>query len=89
MSTNESSVKDFFKIDDDQINCLLETIDFSGKIRNHSEKVCQFKEESFGNFEIPYIRYYLKGELITATNFLPKGTFSALLTRTKLFKVGG
>ncbi len=51
------------------------------------QSIMEFKEETFGNREIPYLRYYFKGELITATNVLPKGTFGALLQKTKPFKV--
>jgi hypothetical protein len=51
-------------------------------------EIMAFKEETFQNFEIPYIRYFYQGELITTTNKLPKSTFSALLTKTKPFKAG-
>ena len=49
------------------------------------DRIRTFKEDHFGNLEVPYIRYYFRGELIAATNWLPKGTFAALLTREKPF----
>ena len=51
------------------------------------QKIMEFKEETFDNREIPYLRYYHQGELITATNVLPKGTFEALLKKTKPFRL--
>lgn len=49
-------------------------------------KIMDFKENIFGNLEIPYIRYYFEGRLITHTNWLPKGTFQALLKKEKPFQ---
>lgn len=51
------------------------------------ETIRSFKEEVFGNFEIPYLRTYKDGALIAETNWLPKNTFAALLTRDKPFKL--
>ena len=51
------------------------------------ERIMEFKEETFGNREIPYLRYYRDGQLITATNAMPRGTFAALLQKTKPFRV--
>ena len=47
-----------------------------------------FKENTFGNYEVPYLRYYVKGQLITTSNFLPRNTFAALLKRDKPFQIG-
>lgn len=52
------------------------------------EKIREFKEDVFGNREIPYIRYYYQGQLIAKTNQLPKRTFEALLKRTEPFELG-
>ena len=52
------------------------------------QTVMGFKENPFGNFEVPYLRYYVKGELITTSNFLPRNTFAALLKKTKPFQIG-
>ena len=51
------------------------------------ERIMEFKEEVFDNREIPYLRYYRDGAFIAATNALPKGTFAALLQKTKPFKL--
>jgi len=51
------------------------------------ERIMGFKEEVFGNREIPYLRYYHQGRLIVATNQLPRGTFAALLTKTQPFSL--
>jgi len=51
------------------------------------QKIMNFKETTFGNYEVPYLRYYHKGELITQTNWIPKGTFAALLKREKPFSL--
>jgi hypothetical protein len=56
--------------------------------RSDFDRIREFKEEVFNNREIPYIRYYYQGKFITETNYLPQGTFSALLTKTKPFKLG-
>jgi len=49
------------------------------------EKIMGFKEDVFGNREIPYLRYYHNGKFIVATNQLPRNTFAALLTKTEPF----
>jgi len=49
------------------------------------EKIMGFKEDVFDNREIPYLRYYYRGQFIVATNQLPKGTFAALLKKTEPF----
>ena len=51
------------------------------------EAIMGFKENTFQNREIPYLRYYRDGELITASNALPRGTFAALLQKTKPFRI--
>lgn len=51
------------------------------------QKIMGFKEETFGNYEVPYLRYYFKGTLIAETNWIPRGTFAALLKREKSFKL--
>lgn len=51
------------------------------------ERIMHFKEEVFGNREIPYLRYYHQGRFITATNRLPRGTFEALLKKTEPFTI--
>ncbi len=49
------------------------------------QRIMEFKEDTFDNREIPYLRYYYQGQLIVATNALPQGTFAALLKKTKPF----
>jgi len=49
------------------------------------ERIMEFKEDVFGNREIPYIRYYHQGRFIVATNQMPRGTFEALLKKTEPF----
>jgi len=34
-----------------------------------------FKEETFGNFEIPYVRYYRGGIFVRESNFIDRGGF--------------
>jgi hypothetical protein len=34
------------------------------------ERIRRFKEEEFGNREIPYVRYYRDGEFIGDSNFV-------------------
>lgn len=36
-----------------------------------------FKEKSWGNYEVPYVRLYKNGELIQESNFLPPGRIIA------------
>ena len=51
-------------------------------VRPDFQRIMEFKEQTFGNFEVPYLRYYRQGELLLAANWLPKGTFAAMLERT-------
>jgi hypothetical protein len=51
------------------------------------QKIMTFKEDVFGNREIPYLRYYHQGQLIVETNQLPRGTFEALLKKTQPFQL--
>lgn len=39
------------------------------------EEFLAFKEQTFGNREIPYIRYYQAGKFVTATNYVDKDRF--------------
>lgn len=50
------------------------------------EQIRTFKEDVFGNREIPYLRYYFQGRLVTHTNWLPKRTFGVLLSREIPFR---
>ena len=36
-----------------------------------------FKESTWGNRQIPYVRYYRDGRLVNQTNYVPKSTFTA------------
>jgi hypothetical protein len=51
-------------------------------------RIMGFKESVFKNFEVPYVRYYRDGRLITACNWLPRRTFAAMLERSEPFRVG-
>jgi hypothetical protein len=39
----------------------------------------RFKEESFGNREVPYVRYYRGGSLVAQSNFVDRDRFLSLL----------
>jgi hypothetical protein len=43
------------------------------------ESFMRFKESSFGNDEVPYVRYYRGGELAAESNFIDQGGFRRLL----------
>lgn len=45
----------------------------------YSAEFMSFKEKTFQNFEIPYVRYYSKGELIDESNWVSKKRFLAKL----------
>jgi len=51
------------------------------------DRIREFKEDVFGNREIPYLRYYYRGRLVAKTNQLPRRTFEALLQRTEPFEL--
>lgn len=51
------------------------------------ERIMEFKETVFENREIPYLRYFYRGQFIVATNQLPRGTFEALLKKTQPFQI--
>jgi len=44
------------------------------------EPFMRFKETSFGNDQVPYVRYYRAGALAAESNYIDKGGFSRLLT---------
>lgn len=48
-------------------------------IRPDFETILDFKENTWGNREIPYLRYYHKGQLVKETNWLPRTTFEAMI----------
>jgi hypothetical protein len=43
------------------------------------EAFMAFKEDGFGNREIPYIRYYRDGDFLKASNYLDKASFLRIL----------
>jgi hypothetical protein len=51
-------------------------------------RIMAFKETVFGNYEVPYLRYYRQGELLLACNWLPKATFAAMLERSAPIRLG-
>jgi len=44
-------------------------------LENYYESFMSFKENVFGNYEIPYIRYYIDGKLVDESNFIGKEGF--------------
>jgi hypothetical protein len=44
------------------------------------EDFMRFKESSFGNDQVPYVRYYRGGALAAESNFIDKGGFLRLLS---------
>lgn len=49
------------------------------------ERIMGFKEDVLGNDQVPYLRFYKNGKLIAETNWIPRGTFQALLKKEKPF----
>jgi hypothetical protein len=39
------------------------------------EPFLRFKEETLGNDQVPYVRYYRRGELVSQSNFIDSGGF--------------
>jgi hypothetical protein len=48
---------------------------------DYYEEFMSFKEEVFGNYEIPYIRYYVDGVLVQESNYVPKDSFLNFFNR--------
>jgi hypothetical protein len=48
---------------------------------DYYEAFMAFKEETFGNREIPYVRYYRRGQFIRESNFIDEKGFLRLLER--------
>jgi hypothetical protein len=44
------------------------------------EPLMKFKEDAFGNDQVPYIRYYVGGRLVAESNFIDQGGFLRLLS---------
>jgi hypothetical protein len=51
---------------------IYNKVDFFSRFR-------EFKEEQFGNFLIPYVRFYHNGELGAVANFIDKDEFFSFL----------
>ena len=44
-------------------------------LSSYSGEFMEFKERVFGNYEIPYVRYYIDGELTGESNWVSKKGF--------------
>jgi hypothetical protein len=44
------------------------------------EPFVRFKEETFGNDQVPYVRYYRGGTLVAQSNYIDQGGFLRLLS---------
>jgi len=44
-------------------------------------RILDFKENRFGNDEIPYLRYYSKGKLVAESAYIRRDAFAAMLAR--------
>jgi hypothetical protein len=45
------------------------------------ERIMSFKEDVFDNQQVPYVRFYRDGKLVRQSNWLPRGSFAAMLGR--------
>jgi hypothetical protein len=45
------------------------------------ERIMSFKEDVLGNQQVPYVRCYRDGKLVRQSNWLPRGSFAAMLGR--------
>jgi hypothetical protein len=45
------------------------------------ERIMSFKENVFDNRQVPYVRFYRDGKLGRHSNWLPRGSFAAMLGR--------
>ena len=45
------------------------------------ERIMSFKENVFDNRQVPYVRFYRDGKLVRHSNWLPRGSFAAILGR--------
>jgi hypothetical protein len=43
------------------------------------ERIMSFKEDVFDNQQVPYVRFYRDGKLVRQSNWLPRGSFAAVL----------
>ncbi len=50
----------------------------------YSGEFTRFKEQVFGNNQIPYVRYYKNGTLIDETNYLSKKHFLAVFKKGQI-----
>lgn len=46
-------------------------------------RILDFKENTFGNQAVPYLRFYAQGVLVSESNYLPKNSFSVLAGKTE------
>ena len=45
------------------------------------ERIMRFKEDVFKNRQVPYLRFYRDGKLVRHSNWLPRGSFAAVVGR--------
>ena len=45
------------------------------------ELIISFKENVYNNRQVPYVRFYRDGKLVRHSNWLPRGSFAAMLGR--------
>ena len=45
------------------------------------ERIMRFKESAFDNRQVPYVRFYRNGKFVRHSNWLPRGSFAAMLAR--------
>lgn len=45
------------------------------------ERIMRFKEDVLGNRQVPYVRYYRDGKLVSQSNWLPRASFASVLAR--------
>ncbi|MBT3276259.1 MAG: hypothetical protein HN368_24135 [Spirochaetales bacterium] len=50
----------------------------------YSSEFMRFKETTFSNYEIPYVRYYYKGNLIDESNYISKNGFLRIMEKAGL-----
>jgi hypothetical protein len=50
---------------------------------DYFEDFMRFKETAFGNDQVPYVRYYRDGDLVSESNYIDQGGFLRRLAGTK------
>lgn len=64
---------------DVQTDATIGVYEIIYNLESYHRTFMRFKENTWGNYEIPYLRFYLNGRLVKESNYINRQTFEKLL----------